>query len=922
MISASGIYEWFSTRRKLLWGSLAALTVLLGAMALTLSYNEDISDFLPLGTDDSENLAVYRSISGADDIYILFTGPQDDPDRTVEAMESFTEDVHSNDTEHWCGSLSAQFDYARIREVSQFVNDNMPYFLSDADYARMDSLLAQPGYMRECLARDKQMLMFPTGGMMEGSVERDPLGLFAPVMADLGAAGGQNVFEIYDGCIFTPDMSRAVAMMDSPFGNSETERNTRLVALLEGAAERMNAAYPDVQASVVGGPAIAVGNSSRIKKDSVIAISLSAILIMILLLRSFSSMRNILLILLSIGWGLLFALGGMALFKDSVSIIVIGISSVILGIAVNYPLHLVAHTAHEPRMKEAMKDIMAPLVVGNITTVGAFLALVPLQSTALADLGLFASLLLVGTILFVILYLPHMIKVQEAGQGKSRILDRLSRLRPERSRAVVWSVAAITLLLGFFSLRTGFDPDLSHINYMTQRQRSDMEYFQSLFAADSAASGLQSIYVVSKGADWDEALGSSAAKQGAIDSLAASGLVVRHSGVGRFLSCGAEQRHRLELWRDFCRRHRDLLVGELALAAAAEGFSPTAFSRFTALVDAAPDMQEQDMDHFAPLTQFVLSRNVTELDGRKYVVDLVDVEKDNVERVKGALEGCFDVGGMNSALAGTLSDNFNYIGLACSLIVFFFLWFSFGRVELALISFLPMAVSWLWILGIMALAGIKFNIVNIILATFIFGQGDDYTIFITEGCQWEYARGRSILPSHKNSILRSAVIMFVGIGTLIVARHPAMRSLAQVTIIGMFSVVLMAYLIPPLLFNWLTTSKGRVRRHPVTLKTIFAGCPTDPAEQVAGRYIYKGMEISRSAGRSLRHSGCALLDVVIPDGSEYAFDDPGYGESALLLALTHPGARIVATVADEDRLCIATVAAEGFVDNIEFNVKQ
>lgn len=113
-----------------------------------------------------------------------------------------------------------------------------------------------------------------------------------------------------------------------------------------------------------------------------------------------------------------------------------------------------------------------------------------------------------------------------------------------------------------------------------------------------------------------------------------------------------------------------------------------------------------------------------------------------------------------------------------------------------------MAVSWLWILGIMALFGMQFNIVNIILATFIFGQGDDYTIFMTEGAMYEYAYRRKMLASYKHSIIISALIMFIGIGTLIVARHPALHSLAEVTIAGMFSVVLMAYIFPPLVFKF------------------------------------------------------------------------------------------------------------------------
>ena len=118
-----------------------------------------------------------------------------------------------------------------------------------------------------------------------------------------------------------------------------------------------------------------------------------------------------------------------------------------------------------------------------------------------------------------------------------------------------------------------------------------------------------------------------------------------------------------------------------------------------------------------------------------------------------------------------------------------------------------MAVSWIWILGLMSILGIKFNIVNIILATFIFGQGDDYTIFMTEGCVSEYEQGKPVLASYKRSIILSALIMFIGIGSLIFARHPALHSLAEVTIIGMFCVVLMAYLIPPLLYKWWNPKK-------------------------------------------------------------------------------------------------------------------
>ena len=111
----------------------------------------------------------------------------------------------------------------------------------------------------------------------------------------------------------------------------------------------------------------------------------------------------------------------------------------------------------------------------------------------------------------------------------------------------------------------------------------------------------------------------------------------------------------------------------------------------------------------------------------------------------------------------------------------------------------------------MGLFDIKFNIVNIILATFIFGQGDDYTIFMTEGLMYEYTYRRKTLSSYKNSIALSAAIMFVGMGMLIFAKHPVLRSLGEVTVVGMLSVVVMAYVFPLFLFGLLTMRKGRKR---------------------------------------------------------------------------------------------------------------
>ena len=795
------LFDFFHKRVLLRRSVLLALTIALVVSVFQLSYKEDISDFMPLTDEEKLDMEIYQDISGVNKLVVLFSCDKENPDSTIAAIDLFQESVKELDSLNWTSDMVTRFDMEKVGEVTEFVYQNIPYFLTERDYSRMDSLLRADNYLAEQLDRDREMLMFPSGGLLSENISRDPLNLFTPVLSKLQGLQQENKFEMYDGYIFTPDMSRAIVMLSSPFGNSETDKNSQLLRLLTSGIEQMNARYPNIEAHVLGGPQIAVGNAQQIKHDSILAVSLAVVLILALLFFSFRSLRTILLIAFSIGWGWLFALGALALFHDNISFIVIGISSVILGIALNYPLHLIAHIGHETNIRQALKEISAPLLVGNITTVGAFLALVPLNSVALRDLGLFASLLLIGTIFYVLVFLPHQVsvpkkveEVKEKDDGLvargNRLLDRISHIRLENKSWLVGIVIVLTLVFGWFSFQVEFDSNLANINYMTDEQRADMEYFQKL-TADDTVSAKRTLYVVSSAPTIDAALDSCNSK--------------KINGVSQFLASESMQKERIDRWNEFVSKHHDLLNAQFAKAAKAKGFSVDAFSDFQQIINGSYEPRE--FSYFAPLTSTVFNGNIVK-QNQYFIIDKLSVEPSEIEKVKSSIPGSFDIESLNSSLANSLSDNFNYIGWACSLIVFFFLWFSFRKIELAIISFVPMAISWVWILGLMAILGIKFNIVNVILATFIFGQGDDYTIFMTEGCIYEHKTGKPILASYKRSILLSAIIMFIGIGTLIVAKHPALHSLAEITIVGMSSVVFMSWLVPPLLFRLIYKKKG------------------------------------------------------------------------------------------------------------------
>ena len=158
-------------------------------------------------------------------------------------------------------------------------------------------------------------------------------------------------------------------------------------------------------------------------------------------------------------------------------------------------------------MQSTLREITTPLLVGNITTVGAFLALMPLKSIALRDLGLFASFLLVGTILFVLIYLPHLLRTTDNRQQTTDNRDFLSHLasvQVDRKRWLVILVAMLTLIFGYFSLSVKFDSDVSNINYMTAEQKEDMAYFQKFFDGNGSEENV-ALYLLSSATDFDGA---------------------------------------------------------------------------------------------------------------------------------------------------------------------------------------------------------------------------------------------------------------------------------------------------------------------------------------------------------------------------------------------------------------------------------
>ena len=565
---------------------------------------------------------------------------------------------------------------------------------------------------------------------------------------------------------------------------------------------------------------------------------MAVVLTLGILLYTLRRVRHLLLIVLTVGFGWLVGLCVLSFTTSTVSLIVLGISSVIIGIAVNYPLHFLTHLPHAGSIRQNLRELVAPLLIGNVTTVGAFAALIPLHSVALRDLGVFAAAMLVGTIAFVLVALPHLVKDSATtatvhsspSQGEVENLEVASvpmRKTSLRYHTLGLGIALIaTLLLGWTGRNVEFDANLAHLNYLSSEQRTLFGELAQLRQADTLH---EPLYIAHRARTLEEALALREQKESTIVPMIRKVKGATVQSVAPYLASAGEQAARLAQWKTFVQENGTALRQQTAQEAAKLGFAPQAFAPFDSLLrrDFRPINAAQCLtmgeDALAPLVardgkgQYIVTTVVNvprgEADALKQQLDdALQISMSRAKAPKAVEEDTesvwtFTPKSMNESVARHLSQDFSYIGWVCGAIVFGFLWLSFRRFSVAVLAFFPMVVSWLWILGSMSVFGLSFNLVNVILATFIFGQGDDYSIFVTEGLLYEYTYGRKLLAAYKRSILLSAVIMLIGVGTLAFAQHPALSSLGGLTIVGMGSVVAATLLLPAPVFSWWTRQR-------------------------------------------------------------------------------------------------------------------
>ena len=800
------LYRFFNSRKALMYSLMLISTAVFLFFGLKLHFEEDISKLLPESSVESQ--LAFGSIELKDKIYIQVTSA-DEPistDILAQRTEEFVELLFEKDSSnHFINNVLYKLEPEVAINALDFVLEHIPSFIDTLAYATFEKMM-EPEAVQEQMWVNYNLMMEDETGEVTQAIAYDPLNLRAAVLGDMleGAVGS---FNLIDGQLFSPDSTVALAFLAPAFRSLDSWASTNFSKMLSKAQKEFEAAHPDVKVHAHGDPIGSVSNAGRIRADLVLTVGISIVLILILIGLCFRSLSFIWEMLLPIIYGAAFSLACIYWIKGGMSLMALGLGAIVLGVAISYCLHVLIHHFFVGDPEKLLQDESTPVFLGCITTVGAFCSLLFTESDLLRDFGLFASFGLLGSTMFALIFLPHFLPKRHV-DANDKTFRRLSRLNNLPFDKKPWFLALIVVILVvgiIFSPKVKFDSDLRNLDYNSPAETEA----ESLFNAKNN-DGFFHLYFATVSTDIDEALEADKLLMPKLGTLKQQGLVHSYTDmIPKLFVTQADQEQRIAAWNAYWTDERKAEAIRMIDKGAKDfGLDPMMFYEFKDLLDA--EYEPASLMESGVIPDNLLG-NFIECNADNQYMIFTDVamrfdEKDIVtdELVTNPKTFVLEPFYYCKSMVEVIHDDFNIAVWISSLFVLIILLVSFRNIITALLSFLPMVLSWFMVQGYMALLGLEFNLINIIISTFIFGVGVDYSIFITEGLLSEARTGsRDILTWHKIAIFFSAAILVIVVASLLFAVHPAIRSIGLITLIGMASTIMISYCLQPFAFRQL-----------------------------------------------------------------------------------------------------------------------
>lgn len=788
------LYRYFQKHKTFLYTLMVLSSAVFIFFGLRVKLDVDLLRLLPASKHSGTNM-VFSNLKIKDKIFMEMTGAE--PEVLAGYVDELMDSILTND--EGIANTLYRIEPDMALNALDFAMMHVPSFVDTSLYAQFDSAIA---HVDETMANNYELIMNDETGMLTEMVSTDPLNLREYLMPDLSSGMG---FTLIDGHLFCADSTVALIYISPNFQSFDAEPSSKLMNHIKHCVSEFNKVHPEVEV-LMHGAVVRAGDNNRIMaRDIYLTVGISMLIVLIVLCVSFKSFNIAWQNVLPVTYGAFFALACMYWIQGGMSLMALGVGSVVLGVALSYCLHVIIHQRFVGNVEQMLKEEAVPVCLGCLTTIGAFIGLLFTQSDLLKEFGMFSTFALIGNTFFALVFLPHLLREDDQRRNEKvfKGIEKINNYPFDRNPYVVIGLC-ILIVIGFaFSGKVEFDNDLKRIGY----ESDELHKSENLYSEKNDHGGQQEYFAVIA-PTLGEALDANKELSSVLDSMRNAGDLIAYTPVVSILfQSEAEQQRRIEAWKRYWTPAKiSQAMAAVKGAAVRNELSPDIFVPFQAMVEA--DYEPGDLYTAEVIPDGLLCNFIEENDGNFLIFNTTQLTKekmwpvgDRVAEMKDAV--VVDPFYYTADMLDMLHTDYNTTLLISAIFVFVVLLLSFRNLVISLIAFLPMFLSWYMVQGWMAIFGLPFNMVNIVVSTFIFGIGVDYSIFVMQGLiAAQRGEGGRLLEYHKVAVFFSAFVLIVVMVSMLCATHPTITSIGNSTIIGMVSTIMITYTLQPLLFRW------------------------------------------------------------------------------------------------------------------------
>ena len=807
------------------------LLVLFAASSVLLSrrlkLNEDFTDMLPMSVPAiAEQVEALKHVRQADRLFVDIQTTALEPERLTQAADQMHAALREIPE---LSDFRYDIEATDMRDMFEQLQAQLPVLLNANELHELEVRLQTPA-LEQRLAWMKKAMSQPQGLMLKEVAQTDPAGLGDVVSLRLRALqAGIGDAHIVAGRITSADGRHILISAVPDFRPSELRRSAPLMSAVLSAARKVETQFPagSVHIAITGAHRVALDNATMIREDSTRTSVIATIAVALLMFAAYRRRWLALLGLAPTVFGVLGALLAFHFTGDVVSAIAIGCGSILIGVTVDYGIYVLYHMDDSPsanrlQLAQAVAQLAPALTFGALTTMAAFFVMFFSPVSGHRQLGLFGVVGVALAAVFALVVLPLFIPVGAAGSGRklplTKVMQHLFDWRDHRALVVLPLLLLFSGLCVAGMVRLRFDGDLARLNGVTTETRRDDDLVREVWGK-----ALSLTTVVVTGASREEALQKNEQVCAVMRTLQEQRVIDSFSSIAPLFPSEQTRRSNFRDWQAFwTEERRSDLSHSLASAAGSLGFRTNAFNPFLERL-ASPAPPPDSLAGAASALNRLLSDYWSEKDGNISICTLVKapdrrsflrLREAVLKETPGAL--LLNKAALTDEIARVAKSVLPVFGVLVAVLNALLLFLLLGRLELVLITLLPMAAGVFWTLGTLGLLGLPIDMSNFIFVIFVIGVGGDYSLFMVMA-ELEPLRGYTKrTASTGGAVTICALTALFGVGVLVLARHPALFSVGLTALLGIsFSLLATLFLVPPCM-RWIGTrsSCGGSRREP------------------------------------------------------------------------------------------------------------